>query len=302
MSDRLTQYLNMLPWLVARPHVSIEEFMAEFNLSRRKAKEVLRMLTYVGPDQGGGGLVDIDFEDGYVYVRNSQNFDRPVRFNRFEANALLGGLVYLKGVAVTENIARIDALISKISAAANQMGTPFEVIGYRVDAGILNALKDAADNETRLQIEYSDGAGDVSTRVIEPQRIEALNDLLYVAAWCQLKEAPRTFRVDRIMHVASSALPSTNSTGVVAQVDVIGSASATVLTNIEALEDFSSAHIKSQEQQADGRWLVELTVGSLDWLAGLILASGGEMEAVEPLELRSEVLARANNWLEVNPA
>lgn len=298
MTDRLSQYLEILPWLVARPHVSIQEFMAEFNLTKAQANRALRTLTFVGPDQGGGGLVDIDFEDGFIYVRNAQNFDRPVSLNRLEASSLLGGLAYLKAVAGVANLARIDALIAKISDAANSAGAPFEVVGLQVNVVVVSALKDAIENKTRLEIKYSDGTGKVTIRVIEPQCIEALNDLLYVAAWCQEASGVRTFRVDRIMEVSPSAAPSTNVSGVIAHVDIVGSQQATVLTTIESLEDFSSAHILSQKEQADGRWLVELKVGSISWLAGLILANGGEMQAIEPTELRQEVLNRANKWLE----
>lgn len=299
MSDKLSIYMRMLPWLVARPHVSMEEFRNEFGLTKAQATKFLSTLTFVGPDQGGGGLVDIDFEDGFIYVRNAQNFDRPVTLNRLEANALLGGLTYLKAVTVPDNVARIDALISKISDAANRAGAPFEVVGHQVSSSFVTALRHAIDNKLRLEIVYSSGTGEVSTRVIEPQRMEALNDVLYVAAWCQLKNGTRTFRLDRIVELNSSDALSTNSLEVQAQVEVAGAVQATVLTTIEALEDFSSVHILSQVKQPDGRWLVELTVGSLTWLAGLILASGGDMEAVAPTELRQEVLDRANRWLEI---
>jgi proteasome accessory factor C len=288
----------MIPWLVAHPHAPIEEFMAEFTLTKRRAKETLRMLTYVGPDQGGGGLVDIDFEDGFIYVRNAQNLDRPVSLNRLEAASLLGSLAYLRAVAVTEDVARIEALIAKISEAANRSGAPFQVVGRDVDVAIISALNQALATKSCLGISYAAGTGEVSTRVIEPHRIEALNDLLYVAAWCQLKNDVRTFRVDRILTALPSDAASTNSAGVVAQVDVAGSVQATVLTTVEALEDFASAHILSQDVQPDGQLLVELKVGSLNWLAGLILANGGEMEAIAPEQLRQEVLIRANKWLE----
>ena len=302
MSDKLSMYIRILPWLVARPHVAMQEFMAEFDLTKAQANKFLRTLTFVGPDQGGGGLVDIDFEDGFIYVRNAQNFDRPVSLNRLEANALLGGLAYLKAVTVPENITRIDSLIAKISEAANRSGAPFEVVGHQVSASFVTSLRDAIDNKLRLEIVYSSGTGEVTTRVIEPQRIEALNDVLYLAAWCQLKNGSRTFRLDRIVQLHPSEQPSTNSLGVQAQVEVAGSVEATVLTTIEALEDFSSAHIISQVKQPDGRWLVQLTVGSLNWLAGLILASGGDMEAVQPVELRQLVFERANKWLEISPS
>jgi len=300
MSDRLSAYIRMLPWLVARPDVPIEDFMAEFDLTRKQAKNALRTLTFVGPDQGGGGLVDIDFEDGFIYVRNAQNFDRPVRLNRPEAASLLGGLTYLRAIAITENVARIDALIAKIFDAADSTGMPFEVVSQQANPTNVASIKNAINHKTRLEIEYSTGVGQVSTRVIEPHSIEALNDVLYVAAWCQLKNDARTFRIDRIMSLSESDEPSTNHDDIIAEVEVAGAVQATVLTTIEALEDFASAHILTQNQQDDGRWLVELKVGSLNWLAGIILANGGEMEALEPDELRREVLERANNWLKSN--
>jgi proteasome accessory factor C len=300
MNDRLSSFIRMLPWLVARPHVSIQEFRAEFGLTKKQAIQALNTLTFVGPDQGGGGLVDIEFDGEFIFVRNAQNFDRPVRLNRLEATSLLGGLTYLRAIAVTENVARIDDLIAKISNAAESTGTPIEIVPNQARPSDVATLRRAIQENRRLDMEYSNGVGGVSRRVIEPHCIEALNDVLYVAAWCQKAGNVRTFRIDRIMGLSDTDAPSTNHDGITAEVEVVGSVHATVLTTIEALEDFSSVHILSQVQQSDGRWLVELKVGSLNWLAGLILANGGEIEALEPADLRTQVLERANKWLESN--
>lgn len=299
MSRQLGMYIEAISWLAQRPYVTIEEFATHFGITKRKAKEVLATLTYVGPDQGGGGLVDISYDEDIV-VRDAQGLDRPIRFNRLEAFALLSGLAYLKTISPQDAADKIESLIAKIEDAIGFSVDAIDVIGNRVNGEIVEILRQAILDNGCVEIEYTSGTGDVTLRVIEPHLLQTVNDVVYVASWCQQANETRTFRLDRIMSAKVSSNSSTNHAKVQAQVDeALGTFVALVATP-EALEVFREPNFVSQDILPNGRVQAVLQVGSLDWLAGQVVASAGQIEVLEPTELRSEVQKRTGKWLETH--
>jgi len=59
-------------------------------------------------------------------------------------------------------------------------------------------IEEALQSKKRLFIRYVDRKGDASERWITPKQILALNDYLYMVAYCHLRDDERNFRLDRI--------------------------------------------------------------------------------------------------------
>ena len=91
-NDRLSRLLLELPWLIQNKNTSIDNFCAQFDISRDEANKDLSLLTYVGPGKFGGELVDIQYDDENISVIDSQGFDRPLKLNNIEAVLLLLGV------------------------------------------------------------------------------------------------------------------------------------------------------------------------------------------------------------------
>lgn len=70
-------------------------------------------------------------------------------------------------------------------------------------AAIRTAVEDAFAQRQRLHIEYfSPYQGVITQRQIEPLvEIRWQGEIGYVEAWCSLDNAPRTFRLDRILRI-----------------------------------------------------------------------------------------------------
>jgi DNA polymerase-3 subunit epsilon len=62
-------------------------------------------------------------------------------------------------------------------------------------------LSEAIQSGKRLRISYVDGKGQRSKRWITPYRVIGLADYLYLQAYCHLREAERSFRLDRIVEI-----------------------------------------------------------------------------------------------------
>ncbi len=49
-----------------------------------------------------------------------------------------------------------------------------------------------------LEITYRDKSGEVSIRMVEPVAVLGVKPHWYLWGWCRLRQAPRSFRLDRI--------------------------------------------------------------------------------------------------------
>ena len=74
-----------------------------------------------------------------------------------------------------------------------------------VAATISQALLDAV----ALDLTYVDGASRQTDRTVEPGGLIGTPRGWYLAAWCRLRQAPRTFRLDRIIHLSPTSEPIT---------------------------------------------------------------------------------------------
>jgi len=94
--------------------------------------------------------------------------------------------------AAEEAIARLDEALDGPAPLAPAM--PQEVL--------LSQLEAAIQTGESIHIRYwSAWRGEITERLIEPQHIEWRGDKLYLIAYCHLRDAERTFRLDRILEV-----------------------------------------------------------------------------------------------------
>ncbi len=64
--------------------------------------------------------------------------------------------------------------------------------------GASDVIQQALLASVALQLTYRDGHDHETERVVEPVGLVGARNGWYLAAWCRLREAPRTFRLDRI--------------------------------------------------------------------------------------------------------
>lgn len=67
-----------------------------------------------------------------------------------------------------------------------------------IESAEMVALSNALDSKSSVGIGYTNVEGHYSERVVHPKRLHQHNDILYLRAHCELDEATRTFRVDRL--------------------------------------------------------------------------------------------------------
>ena len=153
-------------------------------------------------------------EEGKGYTLMEGYRIPPVMFTEQQANALiLAQQLVLKSKDTSfvkdysEAIEKIQSVLrhtikDKTNLLADR--TRFDFNTYRErTSNYLSDLQAAITNFCVINIRYTNEAGDLSERLVEPfALLSTQEDNWLLIAWCRLREAFRYFRVDRIEHMS----------------------------------------------------------------------------------------------------
>ncbi|MGA9691846.1 MAG: protein pafC, partial [Pseudonocardiaceae bacterium] len=102
VAQRLPRLLALVPYLLVRPGVPIEEAAADFSITVAQLRRDLELLWMCGlPGYGPGDLIDLSFEGDTVTVTFDAGMRRPLRLSGAEATALV---VALRALAETPGV------------------------------------------------------------------------------------------------------------------------------------------------------------------------------------------------------
>ena len=87
--------------------------------------------------------------------------------------------------------------------AASRLVSQIRVIQGPDGAGgsVSDLIQEGLLRSVAMEIEYQDGAGHDTVRVVEPAGVVGTRNGWYLFAWCRLRQGPRAFRMDRIARV-----------------------------------------------------------------------------------------------------
>jgi predicted DNA-binding transcriptional regulator YafY len=151
---------------------------------------------------------DIEGEPGMGYVLHPGFMLPPLMFSQEEIEAIVLGSRWVAdraddalGLAAKNALAKIavvlpDELRTELEASALLVGPGEPVVVGEVE---LEALRRAIRMEHKLEIEYTDGSDQPSRRTIWPFALAFFDRVRIVVAWCELRQAFRNFRTDRIV-------------------------------------------------------------------------------------------------------
>jgi predicted DNA-binding transcriptional regulator YafY len=197
-ADRLFQIVLCLR---RRRAVTAEQMAEELEVSVRTIYRDIRDLMASG--------VPIDGEAGVGY-RLRPGFDLPpLMFSAEELQALRLGAEIVQGWADRDlaraartALERIEAVLpEKLHRTGPQ---PFFVPDFFIPAATKNyltELRHAIQARHQIRIGYVRADGEASTRQVEPVGLFFWGNRWTLGAWCGLRQAFRTFRLDRITSV-----------------------------------------------------------------------------------------------------
>ena len=311
--DQVARLLALVPYLLARGEVRLDDAAAHFGTDADQIERDLRLLFMTGLSPGlPGDLIEVDLEalegERVIRVDNADYLARPVRFSPAEATALVVALRTMLEVAPEEARDVIERTLAKLEEAAGQDGegllrlhvapTPLET------SAVVPVLESAIRAGHQVRITYHVPSRDEeSVRVVDPRGLARVEDLLYLDAWCHTAGGDRAFRVDRILDAAELDTPVADPGA--RPRDLTGGWFSDTETTTVTLRLTPPARwvmeyyqVLDQRPGPDGTVDVDLPVASEAWLRSLLLRLAPHATVLAPAEHAATLAATARAALE----
>lgn len=198
--SKTSRLFKLMDALRGRRHaVSAATLAEELSVSVRTVYRDVQTLVGLG--------APIDGEAGVGYLLRAGFFLPPLMFSVEEVEALVLGSRWVRGQGDPALAQAVDSALAKIATASpKDLRAEIAEIGLwapRLDQAVaksadLRTLREAIRCEHKLKVFYVNLAGVATERVIWPVALAFFEGVQLVAAWCELREDFRHFRVDRI--------------------------------------------------------------------------------------------------------
>ncbi len=202
--ESLRRLLALVPWVASQEGASIDEVCERFGCAEAELVQDLELLFMCGlhpftPDS----LIEVDIDEGQVWIRYADYFARPLRLTPAEGLFLVAAGSALLSVPGTGPDGPLARGLAKLAAALGV--DPDEAVGVelgRAAPEVLTTLQQASAERRQVEIDYySYGRDEWSRRVIDPATVFNAAGQWYVAGWCHRAAGERIFRVDRTRNV-----------------------------------------------------------------------------------------------------
>lgn len=210
-ADRLFEIIQILR---RKDLIRARDLAEELEVSERTIyRDVQDLMTSGVPIEGEAGI-------GYVL---KAGFDLPpLMLKESEIEALILGARIVESWADQELANAASDVIAKVEAVL-----PDRLRKYMGEVALLapsehfmepitfemKDLRRAIRERLPLEFGYRDAVGDVTTRTVRPLSLAYFGPVWLLAAWCELREDFRTFRLDRISGFTLQEGPFRNEPG-----------------------------------------------------------------------------------------
>lgn len=305
MSSPATRLLTLIMLLQRRPQQKAADLADALGVSVRTVHRYIDMLDEMGmpvySERGPNG--------GFSLVRGYKM--PPLVFTPEEAVAVflgtglvaqMWGQLYAEGaqgaLAKLDNVLPEEQRQEEAWASRSLISTGLHRIAFEPVAQHLTQLRQAIRDQRTMHMVYDRLAEPARTeRDFDPYAIVHRWGWWYVVGFCHLREAPRTFRVDRIVDLTRTdrAFQLPGEFDIHDYLDAEQQNFGAVQVRMRFLP-FGAAFARDyqnnwdeMQEQPDGSILVMYTVPDLKWAASTVLAYGGLAVAEEPPELQDLV-------------
>ena len=264
-NPRLARLIDLVPFISANQGISISDLAKRFGVSAAEIEKDLWLLYMCGlPGQTPLELMEFEFEDGYVTVRNAEELRFPRSLTQTELATLVIGLEILqsRGSKSAENLKQ--RLISKLKTKVDFVPSATEKY--------LPEISRAIQENLILEIVYLG-----KTREIIPFETYQDGSNLYLRAFCKAAIDWRTFRISKIQELKLTG-----------RGELIPSQ---VPTSVNLITTQIRVHHSPRLVREMLGGIDEIQVYSTDWLISQVLALGGAVELLDPM-MRKALIER----------
>jgi proteasome accessory factor C len=185
-NPRLARLIDLVPYISKHQGIEIAKLAEQFNVSIPELEKDLWLLYCCGlPGQTPLDLMEFDFEDGYVSVRNADELRNPRALTQTEIATVIVGLeiIATEGSEVAASLReRLTKLLdAKIAYTSSGVEKNYAELAQALQKNLLCHITYQGKERKVLPLElYSEQQGS------------------YLRAFCKSANALRTFKLDRI--------------------------------------------------------------------------------------------------------
>lgn len=312
--DRLTFLLALVPYVLDAGRVTVAEAAAHFQVSEKQIRDAVSLIAVSGvpgetTQYQHGDLFDISWdafdEHDEIVITHRVALDDSPRFSAREAAALIAGLQYLQSLPENVDQGVYSSLMDKLARGASE--SPSQVaIASSDSSGSLAEVRDALARGVRLEFDYLSSRGSAERREVDPLRIDSDDENWYLRAWDHLRQAVRTFRLDRMTGVTVTDRPVDQEHGDLPLGDSLfqgGDDDLVVTVDVDPdavalLGEFMAGVDTRRLEPVGDRVRARIRVAHLNGLTRLAAARPSAVTVVDPPEARAAVVEWASRALE----
>jgi predicted DNA-binding transcriptional regulator YafY len=264
-NSRLARLFDLVPFIVKHQGIPIAELAEKFQISVEQLEKDLWLLYMCGlPGQTPLELMEFEFEDGYVSVRNADELKAPRSLTQIELASLVIGLEIL----ASQGISGAEQLKNKL---ASKLSTEISYQPAKSDL-YLPEIAQAIQQNKVLSIIYNGKA-----REVIPFETYTEDRTSYLRAFCKSAEDRRTFKISKI-----ESLKITDNQELAP--NLVPSNETPKTTKIATHKE------KRLVREALGN-SEQIDYFSVEWIISETMALAGAVELEDP-QLRAQILAR----------
>lgn len=207
--DRLRRLLVMLPWLMEAGEVPLADVADRFGMTRAQVTSDLELVAMCGLPPYVDEMIDVFVDDGMVFVGVPRLFTRPLALSAPEGFALLAAARLAMELPGADESGPLARGLAKLTAALGHAGIDTGADGTAGVAVDLDRptwtdeLIDAVAAGSEVAVDYYSPARDeVTQRRMVPRHVFTESGNWYLLADDDRSQERRTFRIDRMEHVA----------------------------------------------------------------------------------------------------
>ena len=289
---RTARLLDLVPFLNTHQGIALKELAAHFDVSPTQMSADLMTLWMCGlPGYTPLELMDLEFESGFVTIRNAPTLAKPRTITFQEGVALLLGLDLVAASIPVERADLLKSVQSLRERLTKLLGVPIKLSVVAATSGavsttIMQAIQSNGGLEIRYHSLYKD---QISERSVMPIDLYDSNGQQYMRAFCFTANDYREFRVDRIESARATVVPAQVSANVVNQEKIAFQITAKSHSR-DVAERFAISDMPLETA-------IELSSYSRQWIERSVMASGAAVIINSPLEIRAELVKKAQLML-----
>lgn len=215
-TDRAALILQLVPYLIGKGEVSVAEAADEFDVTPEQLRGMVEKLTVIGlPGEGGfwqmaNDLFDIDWDlldqQDLIVITNAVGLERAPRLTAREAAALLAGLQLAASLPGVGDSGVVQGLLAKLARGASSAPADVIVAPDAVD-DVRVTVAEALARGVAVSFTYRAPDAAPTTRTVDPVKVHIAGGQWYLQGWCHLREAMRTFHLERVSELVLTGIP-----------------------------------------------------------------------------------------------